>query len=144
MLLSLRHSTGVRRGARGIIAGMSETFTPHTDQIQRNARGQFLTGHKQVSPGRPVGSRNKLANDFVADLHDAWAQYGVAALKATAQADPAKFCQIVANVLPRDFNVTADVTVTRALDAVEAFRMLTSLPRQELEQLKDASLDTVG
>jgi hypothetical protein len=144
MLLSLRHSTGVGRAGHGIIDRMTETLTPHTDQIQRNGKGQFVQGSTGNRGGRPVGSRSKLASDFVADLHEAWQQYGVDALKATAQTDPAKFCQIVANVLPRDIQIDVDVTLRQAQSALEAYRMLKSLPRKELEQLENASLDTVG
>src|SRR5512139_451298 len=42
---------------------------------QRDERGQFLPG-SAPGPGRPKGSRNKLAEDFLGDLHEAWKKRG--------------------------------------------------------------------
>jgi hypothetical protein len=42
--------------------------------------GRFLSGCKP-GPGRQLGSRNKLAESFIADLRDCWEKHGVAALE---------------------------------------------------------------
>jgi hypothetical protein len=70
-------------------------------EIQRDGQGRFLTGHKRPGPGRPVGSRVKLEEIFVADMVEAWKLYGKEALATTAQKEPAKFAQIAATVLPK-------------------------------------------
>jgi hypothetical protein len=133
------------RAARGMMAIMaksaSEPFGPHTAVIQRNARGQFLTGHKQVSPGRPKGSRNKLAEDFLADLHETWQQYGLQALRECAQNEPARFVQICASLLPKDIDIKHDISVSRAMDAVTAYRVLRDMSDEERKKLREA--DTV-
>jgi hypothetical protein len=111
---------------------------PHTAPIERDSKtGRFLAGNSG-NGGRRPGSRQKLASDFVSDLHAAWERHGVAALEATAQLEPAKFVQIVANVLPRDIQVDVDLRVERALDAVSAYRLLKNLPTNELKALRDA------
>lgn len=51
--------------------------------------------------GRPKGSRHKLEEAFVADLHDVWLAMGKEALERTASKEPAKFAQIAASVLPK-------------------------------------------
>jgi hypothetical protein len=130
-----------------MLAGMTDETAPafeaHTAQIQRNGAGQFVTGHTGIG-GRKLGSRNKLAEDLIRDIHTVWVERGIDALRQTAELDPAKFCALAVQVLPKDVKVDHDITVTRALDAVEAYRTLRSLPREELEQLENASLDTVG
>jgi hypothetical protein len=50
----------------------------------------------------PKGSRNKLAEDFLADAYEQWQQHGSTALETMAKTEPAKFCQMVANLLPKE------------------------------------------
>ena len=58
--------------------------------------------------GRPLGSKNKLAEDFFRDLHKAWGIMGQAALTATAWTQPADFVRVVAGLMPK----VVDITVT--------------------------------
>ena len=49
---------------------------PKTNVVAiRNERGRFLKG-MPAGPGRPLGSRNKLREDFFADMHAAWLERG--------------------------------------------------------------------
>jgi hypothetical protein len=82
---------------------MSE-ITPHRDQ-----HGRFQTGN--TGGGRPRGSRNKLGEQFLEDLRDAWNEHGTAALRQCATESPEQFCKIVAGLLPRDFNLNIAVDV---------------------------------
>jgi hypothetical protein len=41
----------------------------------RDERGRYLKG-RPGGPGRPLGSRNKLTEDFLADMHAAWLEHG--------------------------------------------------------------------
>jgi len=75
------------------------------DKPQGNGKPRFVTGGKP-GPGRPKGSRNKLEEDFVADMVEAWRLYGKDALAKTAEKEPAKFAQIAASILPKQTNVT--------------------------------------
>jgi hypothetical protein len=45
----------------------------------RDERGHYLKG-MPGGPGRPVGSRNKLSEEFLRDLHVAWTTHGSAVL----------------------------------------------------------------
>ena len=45
----------------------------------RDERGHYLKG-MAGGPGRPLGSRNKLSEDFLRDLHVAWTAHGSAVL----------------------------------------------------------------
>ena len=41
----------------------------------RDERGRYLKGIAG-GPGRPAGSRNKLTEEFLGDLHAAWQEHG--------------------------------------------------------------------
>jgi hypothetical protein len=116
---------------------------PHFEPVERNAKGQFLTGHKQVSPGRPKGSRNKLAEDLIADVYAVWQEKGITCLRQLAEIDPGKFASLAVQLVPRDVKIDHDITITRALDGVAAYRLLQELPRKQLEDLRngDAAVD---
>ncbi len=75
-----------------------------------------------------MGSRNRLAQEFVADLADAWAEHGATALARCATEEPVQFCRIVASLMPRDI----DVQVTHLDAGTFAARF-----RQALELLHD-------
>ena len=49
---------------------------PKTNVVAiRDERGRYLKG-MPGGPGRPLGSRNKLREDFFADMHAAWLEFG--------------------------------------------------------------------
>jgi hypothetical protein len=106
---------------------------PYHPPIARNAtNGRFVLGGKP-GPGRPIGSRNKLATDLIADLYTVWQESGIAALRKVAADDPGKFCQLAVAVLPKDVHVQADISITKSLTVVEAFRTIAAAPRAEVE-----------
>jgi hypothetical protein len=70
--------------------------------------GQFLLGHKS-NGRRPKGSRNKLGEEFIADLQAEWETSGPAALKRVAEMDPVQFVKVVAQILPSKIDATLTV-----------------------------------
>ena len=67
-----------RLGKRGRIAHaiMEIQPMPKSNIVPiRDERGRFLRG-MPPGPGRPLGSRNKLREDFFADMHTAWLERG--------------------------------------------------------------------
>src|SRR5262245_23710360 len=70
--------------------------------------GQFVVGHSGLG-GRPRGSRNKLGEQFLMDLHGEWLQSGASALKRVAKDDPVAFVKVVASILPREVDATLTV-----------------------------------
>ncbi len=58
----------------------------------RDERGRYLKGIPG-GPGRPVGSRNKLNEDFLRDLHDDWEQHGKAIFQTVREKFPEVYFQ---------------------------------------------------
>ena len=87
--------------------------------VERRANGTFARGHRG-GPGRPLGSRNRLATSFLDDLQRQWAKSGKRALERTATDDPVAFTKIVAGLLPREMlasiNVNTNIDVNLLAD----------------------------
>jgi hypothetical protein len=101
----------------------------------------FKPGQSGNPAGRPKGARNAFSQDFIHDVHKAWQEHGAAALKMTALTEPGRFLQVCASLMPKDVSVDIDVTI-RAQNALDAFRIVKSLPRDELLQLRQIDADT--
>jgi hypothetical protein len=111
---------------------------PRTEQIVRNNKGQFLAGHIGIG-GRKPGSRNALSSQLISDVFTVWSEKGIDCLRRLADEDPGRFATLAVALVPREAKVETDITVRRGLDALEAFRLLQSLPRQQLKQLQDGA-----
>jgi len=77
--------------------------TDNTDAQQK--AWLFKPGQSGNPAGRPKGSRNKLAEDFLSDAYQQWQQHGPKALETMATSEPAKFCQMVASLLPKEMHI---------------------------------------
>lgn len=78
------------------------------DNTAAKQRGvPFKPGQSGNPAGRPKGSRNKLGERYLDDLLDTWEEHGASALVACATKEPAQFCKIVANILPKEVLLTA-------------------------------------
>jgi hypothetical protein len=64
-------------------------------------------GQSGNAKGRPRGSRNKLSEEFFRDLCDAWQAFGKPALMSAAWTNPTDFVRVVAQLMPKDVELTA-------------------------------------
>ncbi|PDT82922.1 hypothetical protein [Sinorhizobium sp. BJ1] len=65
---------------------------------------------KPGNPGRPKGSRNKLGEQFIADLYEDWQAHGVETLQKVRADKPDQYLKVVASILPKDLNVNINST----------------------------------
>jgi hypothetical protein len=96
--------------------------------VERNKTGQFVKGHGRIG-GRKVGSRNKLSEAFLADLHRTWLKHGKKVLDRVAEQNPETFLRVCATVLPKVMEVDGIMSVEHhstvhieARDFMEAYQ----------------------
>ena len=114
---------------------------------------RFKAGQSGNPNGRPKGSRSKLGEDFLTDLHEAWQEHGKQALKTCATREPTQFAKIVANVLPRQivesvFTVSASVSmdVESAKEFLAAYRAVRqdAAATKTIEHVEESAVVTDG
>ncbi|WP_421722918.1 hypothetical protein [Bauldia sp.] len=83
--------------------------------------GRFVLGNCG-GPGRPIGSRNKLGEAFLADLHRDWLEHGQAVIARCREEKPDAYLRVIAGLLPRDLKLTVnrfdDVSDDELIDRV--------------------------
>jgi len=79
---------------------------------------QFQKGREKTG-GRAKGTRNKISEAFLKDLHAEWERSGQATLKILAVEQPAAFAHLVAKILPQAFDDEMPAVI----------RIITGVPR---------------
>lgn len=77
------------------------------DDLQ-NKPHLFQPGQSGNPKGRAKGSRNKLGEAFLADLHANWEEHGAETIEAVRVDKPDVYLKVVASILPRDLNVNVN------------------------------------
>lgn len=104
---------------------MTDTTNGRATNGRDPKSGQFQVGHSGLG-GRPKGSRNKLGERFIEDLHAKWRKHGKNVLERVIKDDPSAFLRTVAMVLPKELDATLNVNVglfAEIRDYQEAFRV---------------------
>jgi hypothetical protein len=96
----------------------------------------FPPGVSGNPAGRPRGSRGKLSEDFLADLHAAWSAHGATALERCALEEPGTFVKVIAGLLPRNVDINLTAAVVDVASFTEKFRHAVSLLGNEPPRLR--------
>ncbi len=83
--------------------------------------GKFGPGN----PGRPKGSRNKLAENFIQALYNDFDSHGVEAIQRVRADDPSTYVRVIAGLLPKELEIKrplADLTDDELVNAVTLIR----------------------
>lgn len=71
----------------------------------KQTKTQFKPGQSGNIKGRPKGSRNKLGEAFIADLHADWLENGAAVIASVRAEKPDAYLKVVAGILPRELKI---------------------------------------
>jgi len=74
--------------------------------VEKDELGRFAPGNNG-GPGRPLGAKNKLTEDFIEDFHAAWREGGKKALQHMVENDPVGFVRAAVQLMPKDVLVEA-------------------------------------
>ncbi len=114
---------------------MSDDAIPSAGK--RDEHGRFIIPPK--SPGRPKGSRNKLTEDFLSDVLDAWQTSGKAAITSMIEEKPGDFVKMVAGLVPKE--ATLNINSTDDLSDAELAERIRAITAQLAPFLVDGAGD---
>src|SRR4051794_16622564 len=83
----------------------------------------FKPGQSGNPRGRPKGARNRLGEEFLAELYNAFVANGRAAIERVVEEDPAAFLRIIASLIPKEVKSTSgpfDALSDEQLEALAA------------------------
>ena len=87
---------------------MNQGTPRRPDNAGRKQDARFKPGQSGNPAGRPKGSRNKLGEEFVAEVYADWCEHGAVALQTVRETRPDVYVKVVASLLPRQ--VQAEVS----------------------------------
>lgn len=76
-----------------------------TPKKHRGLKEPWKPGQSGNPAGRPKGSRNKLAEDFVAVLYEDFQKNGRAAIQKCREDSPETYVKVIAGLLPREMHI---------------------------------------
>lgn len=95
---------------------MAKKKSDNNDRLMKKRDHLIKPGEVRNPNGRPKGSRNKFAEEFLKDFLADWEKNGKKAIKDCRNEDPVAYVKIAASLLPKDFNL--NVTNEKELDKV--------------------------
>jgi hypothetical protein len=91
-----------------------------SDLKQQVSKGhRWPKGQSGNPAGRPIGARQRISEQLLADLAIVWETHGATVLERLAIEDPGKLAQIAYGLLPRDVFISVEQRVPGNLDPDE-------------------------
>jgi Family of unknown function (DUF5681) len=79
--------------------------------------GRWQPGQSGNLAGRPIGTRNKFSETFVADIAATWERHGASILERMALRESARFAELCSRLIPRDVQVSLSTRMPGNLEA---------------------------
>ena len=79
----------------------------------------WVKGQSGNPAGRPVGSRQKIAEYIIRDIASDWQVNGARALAELAKTDVAAYCKLAAGLIPKEFNLSVATATPGGLSSEE-------------------------
>jgi hypothetical protein len=97
----------------------------------------FKPGQSGNPAGRPKGSRNKLAESFLADVLSEWEKHGADAISDMRNKNPGDFCKMVASLCPKEMTLNLNDNLSELSDdeLIGQLRSLAALAATAVGQL---------
>jgi len=89
-------------------------------------------------PGRPKGSRNKLAESFLDALHRDFQEHGVEAIAAARAESPLGYVRMVAGLLPQKLQVESGADGISDAELLAIIRNVDDGPESESQEINGA------
>jgi len=91
---------------------MMKTGSGSTDLTAGKQRGRPFEPGKSGNPaGRPLGTRNKVAEDFIKAIADDFGTYGASVIERVRQEKPEVYLRVIAGLVPQKFDVEGRLTL---------------------------------
>lgn len=82
------------------------------DKTAPKQRGvPFQPGQSGNPAGRPKGARQKLGEDFLKAMQEDFATNGAAVISTVRDEKPDQYLKVIASILPKEIELSADVVV---------------------------------
>lgn len=98
--------------------GANELIGEVVVNVEPPRGGRFVTGGKP-GPGRPKGSRNKFAEDFITDFYNDWLEHGPTVLAVVRAEKPDQYLKAAVAILPKQMDVRVSEFAELTEDALD-------------------------
>jgi hypothetical protein len=82
-------------------------YVNYNDNSRRHLK-PWQPGQVANPAGRPVGSRNKLSEQFILAMHEDFNKHGAQVIETVRQEDPSCYLSIIAKLVPRDLHISTN------------------------------------
>lgn len=114
-------------------------------KVPRSLRAHvFKPGVSPNPAGRPKGSRNKLGEAFLSAMLEDFEEYGAVAIADCRHEDPARYCAIIASIIPKDINADSEERILEkfldqftSVEEIREFRALLATTLRDGQSLAE-------